>query len=72
MAPEKFEIKATCPSCGCACACSLSEMELRDRTGGGDFIELTCDACKAKYEAPIRAVCLEWDEICVQEASRLG
>ncbi|WP_462325652.1 hypothetical protein [Desulfoplanes sp.] len=64
MSEKKYRIKTACPQCGCSAAAVMTEEEIRERYGDVPNIHVTCDACRAEYEAKMSDACPEWDEAC--------
>ncbi len=61
---ERFRLKTSCPQCGCSAVSHLSHEEMMRRYGDVPNIELECGECMAKYTAPMKDVCPEWDKEC--------
>lgn len=63
---KRYTVKSACPQCGCSGATVLSEEELRQRYGDVPNFEMECGECMAKYSAPAKDACPEWDDECRQ------
>ncbi len=61
---KRYTVKSACPQCGCSGATVLSEEELRQRYGDVPNFDMECGACMAKYSAPAKDACPEWDDEC--------
>jgi len=61
---KRFEIKTACPQCGCSAVSHLSREEMLEKYGNVANVEMECSACRARYEAPMKEACPEWDKEC--------
>ncbi len=64
MTGKRYRIQHACPQCGCSAVSNLSEKEMKERFGDVPNVELECSECMAKYTAPMKDVCPEWDMEC--------
>ncbi|MGX9367030.1 hypothetical protein ACTVJH_13495 [Desulfoplanes sp. PS50] len=64
MSEKKYRIQTACPQCGCSAAAVMTDEEIRKRYGDAPNIHVTCDKCRAEYEAKMADACPEWDEAC--------
>jgi hypothetical protein len=51
MSEKKYRIQTACPQCGCSAAAVMTDEEIRKRYGDAPNIHVTCDKCRAEYEA---------------------
>jgi hypothetical protein len=61
---KRYRIHSGCPQCGCSFTTVLTKEELQERYGNVPNFDLECSACMAKFTAPAKDACPEWDEEC--------
>jgi antirestriction protein len=50
----------------------MTEEEIRERYGDAPNIHVTCEKCRAEFEARMADACPEWDETCKMEKKGKG
>ena len=66
---NRFKLETTCPQCGCSAVSHLSQEEMMERFGDVPNVQMECSECMAKYAAPMKDVCPEWDKECKMKQS---
>jgi hypothetical protein len=61
---KRYTIKTGCPQCGCTHTTVMTKEELQERYGHGPNFDMECGECMAKFSAPAKEACPEWDEEC--------
>ena len=64
MSEKKYKVQTACPQCGCSAVQHLSKEEIREKFGDVPNVEMECGECMAKYAAPMKDACPEWDKEC--------